>query len=164
MLVIDPVKLNIRGTMNSKKQYQYYVSLACAFLLQTGCSISYSLEKSSDSVSASLDSITSISTSSSGGEKEKINTTGSLYVEDIAAITVLYVSRDQNTDEYQRQVTKIAANHGVSDWEQEKNTFLGMGKGLRRAGVSEEDISNLSYFRSMSDDANFSEVLKGYQM
>lgn len=147
------------------KKQLIYISLLCAFALgQTGCSISYSLEKSSDSVSASLDSITSISTSSSGGEEEKVSETGTMYEEDIAAVTVLYVSREKTTDDYQRQVTQIAKNHGISDWEQEETTFFGMGKGLRRAGVAEDSIINLPYFRSIADFPHYSKVIEGYRM
>ncbi len=154
----------MRGNMFLKKQY-IYIGMLCGYaMLQAGCSISYSLEKSSDSVSASLDSITSISTSSSGGEEEKINATGTLYEEDIAAVTVLYVSREKTTDEYQRQVAGIAKNHGISDWEQEETTFLGMGKGLRRAGIVEDSITNLPYFRSIADSSHYSRVIEGYKM
>ncbi|MCF8055465.1 MAG: putative lipoprotein [Desulfocapsa sp.] len=150
--------------MFSKKQCTS-IALLCGFVMgQTGCSISYSLEKSSDSVSASLDSITSISTSSSGGEEEKVNETGTLYEEDVAAVTVLYVSREKTTDDYQRQVASIAKNHGISDWEQEKKTFFGMGKGLRRAGVAEDSIVNLPYFRSIADTPHYSKVIAGYRM
>lgn len=143
------------------------IFLVCFPLLQTGCSVSYSLEESSDSVSTSLDSltsITSISTSSSGGEEEKVSATTTVFEEDVAAVTVLYVSREKTTDEYQRQVTSIAKNHGISDWEQEQSTFIAMGKGLRRAGVSQGSISNLPYFRSMADSSSYSDVIKGYQM
>ena len=150
-----------------KKQHQLLIYLACFSMLQAGCSISYSLEKSSDSVSTSLDSltsITSISTSSSGGEEEKISATSTVYEEDVAAVTVLYISREKTADEYQRQVTNIAKNHGISDWEQEQSTFIGMGKGLRRAGVNRTSISNLAYFKSMADSLSYSDIIKGYQM
>lgn len=150
--------------MNSKKYYMYLGFLCSLYLLQTGCSISYSLEKSSDSVSASLDSFTSISTSSSGEEEAKVSATATLYEEDVAAATVLYVSSDKNNDTYRRQITSIAENHGISDWEQESSTFFGMGKGLRRAGVAESSIPSLSYFRSIADSPNYSLVLRGYQM
>ncbi len=152
--------------MFSKKQSLYIALLCAASLIQTGCSISYSLEKSSDSVSASLDSITSISTSSSGGgeEETKIKETGTVYEEDVAAVTVLYVSREKSTDDYQRQITAIAKNHGISDWEQEESTFFGMGKGLRRAGVSEDSIANLPFFRSMTKSSQYSNVITGYKM
>ncbi|MBU0960759.1 MAG: putative lipoprotein [Proteobacteria bacterium] len=156
--------------MFSKKYYIYIGLLTAVSLSQGGCSISYSLEKSSDSVSASLDSITSISnssTSSSGGEKseeQKVDETATAYEEDIAAVTVLYVSREKNNDEFQRKVASIAKNHGISDWEQENSTFLAMGKGLRRAGVAEESIGNLPYFRSIAGTSKYAEVLKGYNL
>lgn len=143
-------------------------------MLHTGCSISYSLEKSSDSVSTSLDSLTSLtsvstslssSTSSSGGSEDtKVNATGSIYEEDVAAVTVLYVSREKTTNDYQRQVAAIAKNHGISDWEQEESTFLGMGKGLRRAGISEDSIVNLPFFRSIAGGSHYSDVITGYKM
>lgn len=146
-------------------KYIVSISLLCGITMtQTGCSISYSLEKSSDSVSASLDSLTSISTSSSGGEEEKVAETATVYVEDIAAITVLYASRETNNEEYQRQITRIAKNHGIGDWEQESATYEGMGMGLRRAGVAEDSISNMPYFRPLAETPHFDQVLKGYRM
>lgn len=153
--------------MISKKYYLYIALLLVASLSQGGCSISYSLEKSSDSVSASLDSITSISTSSSGGEEheeKKVRETATIYEEDIAAVTVLYVSREKNNDEFQRKVASIAKSHGINDWERENSTFLAMGKGLRRAGVAEDSIANLPYFRSIVGSSKYSEVLKGYRL
>jgi hypothetical protein len=149
------------------RQYKYILFIGCVSLLQTGCSISYSLEKSSDSVSTSLDSlasITSISTSSSGGD-EQASSASDVYEEDVAAVTILYVSREESSDDYQRQVTSIARNHGISNWEQEQSTFIGMGKGLRRAGVSRDSILALPYFRSMlADSSSYSKLLKGYHM
>ena len=151
--------------MFSRKKYIYIGLLCAASMMQAGCSVSYSLEKSSDSVSASLDSLTSISTSSSGGSEEaKINATGSIYEEDVAAVTVLYVSREKTTDDYQRQVASIAKNHGISDWEQEESTYLGMGKGLRRAGVSEDSIVNLAFFRTIAGSSHYPNVITGYKM
>ncbi len=135
--------------------------------LQTGCSVSYSLEQSSDSVSTSLDSltsITSISTSSSGGEGENVSVTAKIYEEDVAAATVLYVSGEKNKGMFQRQVTSIARNHGISDWEREASTFVGMGMGLRRAGVAEDSIVDLPYFHSVADGLNYAGIIKGYRM
>ncbi len=153
-----------------------YIDIGLLFVLsvlQVGCSISYSLEKSSDSVSASLDSITSISTSSTsstsssrseGSEEQKIIETVTVYEEDIAAVTVLYVSREENNEQFQRKVANIARNHGITDWEREESTFLAMGKGLRRAGVAEDSIAALPFFRAIAGSANFSLVLKGYKL
>ena len=150
--------------MNSKRYYIYLGLLCSLYLLQAGCSISYSLEQSSDSVSASLESLTSPSTSSSGGEEAQVSDTARVYEEDVAAATVLYVSGEKNNDIYQRQITSIAQKHGISDWEQENSTFVAMGKGLRRGGVAESSIPDLPYFRSLVHGPNYSQVLKGYRM
>lgn len=155
--------------MFCKKSYLFLCLLGGVAFMQVGCSISYSLEKSSDSVSTSLDSLTSltsISTSSSSGEEEgKVAAMGSLYEEDVAAVTVLYVSRDKNNNtEYQRRIAYIAKRHGISDWEQEESTFLAMGRGLRRAGVSEESITELPFFRSITEGTHYSTVLSAYNM
>jgi hypothetical protein len=145
------------------------LGLLCAVLpLYTGCSISYSLEKSSDSVSTSLDSltsITSISTSSSGGSEEaQVLATGTIYEEDIAAATVLYVGHDKESRVYQRRITAIARTHGISNWEQDESTFIAMGRGLRRAGVSEGSIGSLPFFRTIVGSPHYSRVISGYSM
>ncbi len=153
--------------MASNNCYLYVGLLLGLFTLQTGCSVSYSVDQSSDSVSTSLDSlisITSVSTSSSRGEDEKVSATAKNYEEDVAAATVLYVGGEKNRDVFQRQVTGIARNHGISDWEQEVSTFVGMGIGLRRAGVAEDSIVELPYFHSIADDSDYAGIIKGYRM
>ena len=141
------------------------VILFCSMAaMQSSCSISYSLEKSSDSVSTSFDSLTSISTSSSGGEESKVTETATVYEEDVAAVTVLYASREKNNEEYQRQISRIARNHGIGDWEQETATFLAMGMGLRRAGVDKDAIAAMPYFSSLAGSARFDQVMKGYRL
>ena len=143
------------------KQLAVLLTLA---LIQMGCSISASVESSSDSVSASLESITSISTSSSGSsgdEEQKVEETGNLYVEDIAALTVLYVSREKTKEEFQRQITITAQTHGLNDWEQEDSTYTAMGKGLKRAGINEDAITTIAYFGALPS-SKYKLVLKGY--
>ncbi|HID70521.1 MAG TPA: putative lipoprotein [Desulfobacterales bacterium] len=147
--------------------YLYVGLLVSLLTLQTGCSVSYSLEQSSDSVSTSLDSltsITSISTSSAGGDEEKVSATAQIYKEDVAAATVLYISGGKNNTKFQRQVTSIARNHGISDWEKETSTFIGMGMGLRRAGITEDSIVDIPYFHSVADGSNYSRIIEGYRM
>ncbi len=154
--------------MFCKKSCLSLCLLCGAAVLQAGCSVSYSLEKSSDSVSTSLDSITSLTSistsSSSGGDEPQAEATVNLYEEDVAAVTVLYVSREGKNVEYQRRIAAIAKNHGISDWEREEGTFLAMGRGLRRAGISEDSIPNLPFFHSIAQGPHYSTVLSAYKM
>lgn len=136
-------------------------------LLQGGCSVSYSLDKSSDSISASIDGLTSLSSiSRSSCRADGLSTLQgieSLYEEDVAAITVVYVSGEQGSVAFQRQVTAIARHHGISNWEQDGGTFMGMGKGLRRAGVRKEAIAVLPFLEGIVANEHYSQVLAGYR-
>ncbi len=127
-------------------------------LFISGCSISWSFGKSSDSLSSSSES------SSGEGDKEtKPSDTSSLYMEDIMAATVLYVSQNKDKTEFQDNISSIAKSHGISDWENDKTTYTAMGEGLKIAGVSEENINELAYFKSLPSQDNYQLVLEGYK-
>lgn len=136
-------------------------------LLQGGCSVSYSLDKSSDSISASIDSLTSLSSisrSSCGADGQStLQGIESFYEEDVAAMTVVYVSADKGSVSFQRQVTAIARQHGISNWEQDGGTFVGLGRGLRRAGVPKEAIAVLPFLEGIVSNEQYPQVLAGYQ-
>jgi len=125
--------------------------------LLTGCSISYSTGKSSDSISASLDSISS----GSGGATVAALEAGA-YVEDVAAATALYASGRNNSEYFLRSIGHIARSHGIVDWERADLTYGAMGRGLRRAGIAEEQIGALPYFQTLAGRACFTLLLKGY--
>jgi len=128
----------------------------------TGCSISYSSGKSSDAISASSTSLTS----SSGGDKkdaEQASEEVSLYMEDVTAATASYASNNESNSNFQNQIAAIAKTHGITDWESEQATFTAMGEGLKKAGVAEDNIRDLSYFNSISSESDYSLVINGYQ-
>ncbi|MEA1921521.1 MAG: putative lipoprotein [Pseudomonadota bacterium] len=123
--------------------------------LLAGCSISYSSGKSSDSVTSSV--------SSGGGDSAKVDKEINNYTEEVVVVTDFYVSRTENSEEFQRHISDIAGNHGIADWENEDATFVAMGKGLKRAGVDEKNIASLPYFASIAKSPKYALLLKGYQ-
>ncbi len=129
--------------------------IVASLALLAGCSISYSSGKSSDSSTSSF--------SSGGGECEKADKEISSYVEDVVSATDLYVSRGKSSQEFQRQITDIAAHHRITDWENEASTFVAMGKGLKRAGVNEESFADLPYFATVAVGPKYALLLKGYK-
>lgn len=133
-------------------------------LIQAGCSISDSVSASSESVSTILTSPSTSSASSGDDDEEtaKIELTTTLYEEDIAALTVLYLRHEKNDNEFKRQLGEIAKGHGINDWEQEVSTFKAMGIGLKRAGIGEKSILEIPYFKTLSDE-NYQCVVEGYQ-
>ncbi len=128
--------------------------------LLAGCSISYSLGKSSDSISASLDSI---SDSSDSSDNDASDETASMYIEDVVVATVHFVSSMKDSELFQQAISDIAWNHGIVDWEQEDITYVAMGQGLKQAGVDEHTISDFPYFRIVASGAFYSQVLAGYR-
>ena len=134
-------------------------ALLVATSLLAGCSISYSTGKSSDSISTSFDSISGSSTS--GGDTA-VAPAASAYAEDVAAATVLHASSQKNSEQFLQTISNIARSHGIVDWEQERGTYSAMGKGLKRAGVDEQKITELPYFRTLAGSAAYSRLLQGY--
>ncbi len=136
------------------------LTLLAAASLVAGCSISYSTGKSSDSISTSLDSISG----SSGSGKEKSATSAAkTYTEDVAAATVLFASGQKNSEQFLATVSQIARSHGIVNWEKEKETYIAMGRGLKRAGITKKEISELPYFSSLAGTSNYSTVLHEYK-
>jgi len=134
------------------------ILLAAAGLL-AGCSISYSSGKSSDSISASLDSI---SGSSGSGKESSTALTAKTYTEDVAAATVLFASGQENSKQFLDTISQIARSHGIVNWEKEKETYSSMGMGLKRAGITKEEIPELPYFSTLAGTSSYSGVLQGY--
>ena len=130
-------------------------------LLSSGCSVSYSTGKSSDTVSTLLDSVSGSMTSMSGGSDVALRLKS--YEEDVVAATSLSVSRGQSGQQLIQLITSLARHHGIVDWEQETVSFEAMGQGLRRAGIAREDIARLPYFKKIAGQVEYAFVLKGYQ-
>ena len=127
--------------------------IVAGLALLAGCSISYSSGKSSNS---------SVSSFSSGGEKEADKAAGT-YADDIVAATSLFVSHGGDADAFQRQVAFIAGKHGITAWANDDSTFVAMGKGLKQAGIKEDQITNLPYFSTISSGPKYDLLMKGYK-
>jgi hypothetical protein len=102
--------------------------------IAAGCSISESISKSvSSPFEWSSASSTSSSRSSSPNRAEDYRT-------DVRNYTSAYVKSGGDFDSFNRGLADIAAKHGVSNWESDTNTFIGIGQGLRVAGVTPSQL------------------------
>jgi len=134
--------------------FRNFLLVAASLALLAGCSISYSSGKSSDSVTSSV---------SSGGGSKTAGQEISLYTEEVVALTDSYVRQGKNSVNFQHTITYIARTHGINDWEREESTFVAMGKGLKQAGVSEENIVRLPYFETLAKGSQLASLLKGFK-
>lgn len=101
-----------------------------------GCSISWSVSESSESLASSSES----SSPKDGVGKAKIP-----YRDDIANLTLSVAGSNFTAANFMAGIGRIAAQRGISDWESEKATYYGIGKGLKKAGIPKEAIGRQAF-------------------
>lgn len=117
-------------------------ALICAALLlaSSGCSIS----KSSGSISDSISSISESSSPAEGIGKDKI-----AYRDDVATLTLSISGSSLSAEEFPVALGRTAGQHKITDWAHEKATYYGIGKGLKKAGIAEQDIPSQGFLKEV---------------
>lgn len=122
--------------------------LACSFSAS-----SWSVSKSSRSSSHSSDS----SSSSSPGAAERA------YQDDVIDYTRAYAkSGGKDAQTFQVDLAHLAGEHGITNWEENPDTYRAIGRGLGQAGVSEAEL--MAYKRTLAggDAAKAEAMQRGY--
>jgi hypothetical protein len=106
--------------------------MAAAALL-SACSFSASSKSSSTSSGSISDSASSPSSLVSSGKKDKQES----YQADIRDYTAEFVrAAGGNLEDFQVRMGKIAEAYGVAQWQEDRATYVAIGKGLRKAALS----------------------------
>jgi hypothetical protein len=139
-----------------------------ALCFSTGCGVfkssttQASVESSSKSSAAGFRSSSSpfkwSSDSSSPAED-----TPSAYQHDVTDYTAKFAVSEENVQSFQRDLSAIAEGHGVTHWEQDDATYLAIGRGLAKAGVSGERYQLLSVQLSNENPSQLALVNSGYE-
>lgn len=112
----------------------------CLILLPlTGCRMSRTSSRSFASL-ASIWSLSASFRSSFGGKGAHLDEG---YARDIASVGAAFVGSAQPEGALREDVTHAAATHGITDWEGLEETWLGLGIGLRHAGLDEDETRDL---------------------
>lgn len=128
---------------------------ASLVILAAGCSISESVSKSiSSPFEWSSDSIASSSGSSSRARAD--------YISDVRDYTQAYVKSGGDFDTFTQGLSQIAERHGVSDWESDNDTYVGIGQGLKKAGSTSVQLSVWKTNLSKGDASKAAAIQKGY--
>ena len=122
------------------------LSLAITTVL-AGCSFSYSSGSISDSLESSSGSIGSSSESSSS--KQGISKDKLPYRDDIANLTYSVAGSSMTASEFPNALSRTARQFKISNWSQEKATFNGIGKGLKKAGIAKENIAKQAFLANV---------------
>lgn len=122
------------------------LSLALTTTL-AGCSFSYSSGSISDSLESSSGSLGSSSESSSS--KQGISKDKLPYRDDIANLTYSVAGSSMTASEFPNALSRTARQFKISNWSQEKATFNGIGKGLKKAGIAKENIAKQAFLANV---------------
>ena len=136
------------------KKSLYYCALLGLSISINGCSISYSSKSISDSTSSIVSSPSSVS-----GKSKK-------YQNEIADYTMAYVKSSQpgaGYDTFLKGISDIAAKEGVTNWDQDSLTYMGIGKGLKKANI--EGVAYETYKKNFAsgDSQKMADIQSGYE-
>ena len=109
-------------------------AIGALLLAPVACSISYSSESISKSVSSPFKS-----SSSSSGEADD-----PAYQEEVASFTAGFASAGGDVASFRRGIASIAERRGIHDWEDDDQTCRAIGKGLRKAGLPRARAESLA--------------------
>lgn len=100
-----------------------------------GCSFVESSKSSSKSSESSSDILSSPFTSSSESSSPE-----DAYREEVKDFTASYLKSGGDAAQLEQEVGKIAEKRGISDWEDNEATYVGIGKGLHKAGLKQAEL------------------------
>ncbi len=126
--------------------------LRFAFILSlstlVGCSIATSVSSPFESSSTSV-------SSSSGSNR-------SAYRREVTDYTSGYVRSSSDLERFKRGLGRIAASHGISNWESDQTTYLGIGAGLRKGKVTGAQYEAYKEGFSQGDHEKAENIQRGY--
>jgi len=134
---------------------RYLFPLSVALALLAGCSISKSISSPFEWSSDSIASSSSSSGSSSRNRAEE-------YRNDVRDYTAAYVQSGGQFEAFATGLSSIASKHGVSNWESDDNTYVGIGQGLKKAGVTSNGLGVWKTNLAGGDSAKAAAIQKGY--
>jgi hypothetical protein len=115
------------------------ITVCLVLLPLTGCRMSRTSSRSFASL-ASIWSLSASFRSSFGGRRAGLDEG---YARDIAAVGAAFVGSGEPEAALRADVTHVAGTHGITDWEVLEETWLGLGIGLRHAGLGEDESRDL---------------------
>ncbi len=129
-------------------------------VLLSGCSFSDSSKSSSASSKSISDSASSpflMSSDSSATERER-------YEKDVADYTSEFVKSTRgDMESFRVKMGKLAEKHGISNWEEDKSTYIAIGKGLRKAGLSKPQYEAFKNSLGNSEPRKMDYIEEGYR-
>lgn len=128
----------------------YVVAVMLLLTTVVGCSFSDSSASISNSISSPF---ASSSASSPGGEA---------YQNDVADYTYAHFISSNQFDVFWKGLANVAERHGITNWEADDATYLGIGRGIRRAKLSQTQLDVMAKNLSGGDAKKMKLIQQGY--
>ena len=143
----------------------FLLPVLIAISLAQGCSFSASStssessESSSDSSGSSSDSSGSSISSSSSSEQDKD------YENEIMDYTTAYLSTAEfDRFAFLKGISEIAIANGITSWEDDEVTFIGIGRGLRKSRMTGSVYQTYKKSIADSSETRMQFIQQGYDM
>jgi hypothetical protein len=133
------------------------VLAAATAFLATGCITSGDLSNSSKWSSKASSSPFTSSSKSSGGDEED-----AAYRRDVTSLTFAYLEAGEAGGDLLRDLTRVAEQHGITDWEASPVTFVAIGAGLRQGGIDAGSVDAFAQRHFGGNPEILGLLLEGY--
>lgn len=133
---------------------------ACSFSDSSG-----SFSESSESFSKSSNSFSGSSSSDSSDDSSEPSKESSRYQDEVTDYTVAYVrSGSTDTFSFQRGLSKLATRQRVVNWEQNQDTYIGIGRGLKKANLNTSSYEALKKDFAEGDYQKMQDIQEGFDL
>ncbi len=138
--------------------------VSIVFLLAAALLAACSFSESSKSSSTSSGSISDSASSPSSSVPTSKDKQKSGYASDVRDYTAEFVkSSNTSIESFRGKLGKIASNYGVTQWDQDKSTYVAIGKGLRKAGLSKAEYESFKSILGESQAWKMESIEEGYK-
>ena len=130
-------------------------ALALLLVAVLGCQTLFRSIMSSASIASAMSSLQSSSNMWAANDD--------LWAQNIAALTSTAARADTERATFLRDLGRVAAEHGVIDWETRDVTFLAIGVGLKSSGLGEDEARAFEHALFGGDERALGLILEGYR-
>lgn len=141
------------------KKFWFHAGVGLISAMLGACSFS----ESSKSSSASSESLADILSSSSGSSSKSAQTPRESYETDVRDYTKEFVkSSSGDLETFRVHMAKLAEKNGIANWAEDKSTYVSIGKGLKKAGLSQPQYEAFKSSLAGSDTQKMQYIQDGY--
>ena len=84
------------------------------------------------------------------------------YLEDVRSYTAANVRAGVPLETFQKELGELARAHGLTHWEEDEATYVGIGEGLSDAAVGKNELEMYKTSFSRSDPLKMQAIQRGY--